>query len=413
MSDQHLQGLLETLLLVEELNPENRERLAQKAQFMSLKAGEKLNAAQEHRWLLYLIEGTLGVLSNGKTETFQAGSARARQPIFSDTQLKDQAVAGSSGRLLRLDRNLYDTLKQHQNKAGYELEDVELSDTENEIFLQIYQACLSKTLTLPVLPEVAVKVQGTVNDPNVDVTQLARIIQMDLGITAGLLQAANSALYAGSQAVAHVRDAIVRLGLDATRKLVLSIALKQVFQSQSPVLRDYMHELWERSVHISALSYAIASYSKRPGIDPEHAMLAGLLCDIGEVPVLNYLQQQGLNPSHSEIVKITTKLHDMVGEMVVNSWGMGPDISQVARESRDWQRKTTQNKPDYCDVVIVARLYRELQKFGETGLPRYDQVPAFTRLGLPPPLPETPLECKAVTDSLAEINAILTLFQAK
>ncbi len=405
MSDLYITDLLESLYPVAQLSTENMQHLLEQGQLVAVQSGAKLNASEEQNHLLYVVEGSIAMLVNNKAEVFDASSERAKSPIFSEHQLKDIAIIASSGRLLRLDRNLFQALQAQQNEAGYEMEDIELTETENRIFLQIYQACLAKTIMLPTLPEVALKIQQTINDKDFDINNLSHIIQADLGIATGLLQAANSAAYAGTKPVANLRDAIVRMGMNTTRKLVLSISLERVFKTRSEALSQYMHTLWDNSVNISALSYVIGKHCRSQNFDPDQAMLAGLLCDIGDVCVLNYFEDQDIDLSYTEIANVAAKLHDIVGEIVVDSWGMGNDIKEVVRESRKWERNTPDDKADYCDIVLLARLYQHLQKNGESHLPRYDNTPSFARLKFAKQ--DNALEWCIIDNSRAEIDAIV------
>ncbi len=369
--------LLKGLQPVGTLASEQRTTLATRGHVTQFEAGQRFTAAQEHHWLLYVLEGRVGLSTQGKPEGVDAGSARARQPIFAEGQLLDHAVALTSVRLLRLDRQLYERLKREHNRSVYEVGDVELTGTEEAVFTSLYQACMTGKLDLPALPETAVRIQAAMQDPDSDARQLARIVGMDLGITGGLVRAANSALYGASSPVVSVREAIVRLGMDATRRLVLTIAMQQVFRARSPELKRHMRELWDRSVHVSVLSFVIARHCK--GFDPEHALLVGLLHRIGVVPILDYLGRHHVDVSAQELDAIVIKLHHLVGELVIGSWGMSSDLSQVVRESGNWYRDPGPTA-DYCDLILVAQLYQQNQSKPDLPMPRYDEIPAFAKL---------------------------------
>jgi HD-like signal output (HDOD) protein len=374
--------ILDELHPVKELDPEKRAGLAQRSQFTDLRRGDRLEAAREHRWLIYLLEGSISLVDEGETRAVAAGSPRARQPLFSEGRFKEQAEALTGVRLLRVDRRVFEILQQQQSQSGYEVEDVELDDTEGALFAEVYEACATGKVDLPALPEIAIKIQTAMKDPDVDIARLARIVGMDLAVTGGLIRAASSAAYGSGNPVKSVRDAIVRLGLTAARRLAITIAMQQVFQAKSPALRRRMQELGDRSVHVSVLSFVMARHCA--GFDPEHALLAGLLHDVGSVPVLDYLGRNHPEISDREIDVIIEKLRGVVGELVVGSWNLGPDISMVVRESGNWQRHQ-QGKADYCDIVLVARLHHLNQAGSAFEVPSYYEVPAFARLGLAPP----------------------------
>ncbi|MFP4682862.1 MAG: HDOD domain-containing protein [Ectothiorhodospira sp.] len=375
---------LQGLTPVGGLGPADLDHMARKAVLLELAPGDKLQAADATRWMLYLLEGKLSLFSEGRPLIIEAHGPRAQHPIFGTGRLREYATALTHSRLLRIDRNLYETLDRQQTESGYELRETPLSELESSLFGGIYQRIITGQLTLPALPEVALRMQAAMNDPEIDAGRLARIIQTDLAVTGGLLKAAKSARYGGNTPVHNVRDAIVRLGFDTTRQLVIGIALKQVFRTEIPAYRQRMQALWERSVHVSALSHILARHGR--GFEPEHAMLAGLIHQVGMVPLLDDLARNHPDLPEGELEDILKRLHPIVGELVINDWGLEPDMVQVACESDRWDRNGTR-PPDYCDVVLVAQLYYMAHVEGGDGnrLPRYDQVPAYTKLGLPEP----------------------------
>ncbi|MGD8497417.1 MAG: HDOD domain-containing protein [Chromatiales bacterium] len=374
--------LLGDLIPIKELGPPHRSRLAQGASLDEVPAGTKLSAAKEQANLLYLIDGELALASVGRAAGHvSAGSARARLPVFSDRAGNDFAVCEAPSMLLRLDKALFSELLNKEHLAGYEVvSDVDVSQTESRLFEQLYQAYHAKQLELPPMPEVALQIKRMADDPDIDITQVARVVQSDPAVAGAIMHAANSPLFRGSSPVSTLKDAVVRLGLKTTRNLAMSLAMRATFQSNVPSVKQRVRKVWERSVTVSALSYAIA---RRCGakFDPERALLAGLLHDIGSVPILNYVAKHRLEHTPEELDEILTKLQTMVGVLVLNYWGFDQELITVVEESSDWAREAGP-EPDYCDLVLVARLCSRLDPQQSAALPALDQVPAVRRLGL-------------------------------
>ena len=400
--------LADKLYPVSELEPAYREQLVQKGSTLVLRPGEKYNGAQAHRWLLYLLSGKLTLFGADTPTIIEAATERAHSPVFGENSLKEHIVAIYACRFLRLDRNFYETLRQEQSQAGYEVRELLLDENEGIVFDQVYQAYLDKKIKLPSLPEIAVKIRLLTNDPTINSARLARLIQTDPGTAGILLHAANSAMYTGLYPVTHIRDAIVRLGLEKTRTLIFTTAMRHVFKGKSELFKHYLHQLWDRSVHISALSYVIARHCH--GFDPERAMLAGLISDVGQLPILNYLDEAQLEPSEEELLKILAKLQAPIGEIVIRYWGLEHSIATVVRESSDWRRQTDNDKADYCDIVLVAKLYPYAPPLAGTDeTPRYDQVPAFNRLPLG--IPDETLKLKLLEEAREELDGVMRMLK--
>ena len=400
--------MLEGLQPVGDLGPDKRAGLAQRGQVMDLRYGQKLDASTEHRWLLYLLEGNVSLVSGGAATTISAGSGRARQPLFHEGQFQEHVVTQGVARILRLDRRVYEILHQQQSQSGYDVEETELDDTESALFAEVYAACTEGKLDLPALPEVAVKIQAAMKDPDVDIKRLANIVSMDIAITAGLVRAASGAAYGSGNPVKSVRDAIVRLGLVAARRLALTIAMQQVFRSDSRVLQRRMRELWDRSVHVSVLSFVLARHCQ--GLEPEQALLAGLLHDVGSLPILDYIGRNHPDATDDEIEGIIEKLHGVVGEIVIGSWSMDSHMSMVVRESGNW-RRDSQGKPDFCDLVIVSRLYHLNEQMPGAAVPAFHEVPAFRNLGLP--APNEAMKLDVIETAAAEIAEMTVVINGK
>lgn len=399
--------MLEGLQPVGNLDPQKRASLAQRGKVFELPHGEHLEASKEHNWLLYVIQGSVRLVADDRTITVSANSPRGREPLFSEGRLRDQVLADRSARILRIDRRVYDILQKQQSQSSYEVEETELNEAESALFAQIYAASMEGKLELPALPEVAIKIQAAMRDPDVDIKRLANLVSMDIAVTAGLIRAASSAAYGSGNPVKSVRDAIVRLGLVVARRLALTIAMQQVFRSKSRALHQRMRELWDRSVHVSVLSFVLAR--ECAGLEPEQALLAGLLHDVGSLPVLDYIGHHFPDATDAEIDSIIHKLHGVVGEIVLSSWGMDSQMSAVVRESGHWLRTGNgTDKPDYCDVVIIARLYHLNVKRPDGVFPAYYEVPAFARLGVEQPNEEKRLDLiENAVDEMTEMMAVI------
>jgi len=392
---------------VSDLDPEKRISLAQRGHFDDLRYNQRIDASQENRWLLYLVDGSVR-LSNGQEEiTIAAGSARAHQPLFSKGNLHERAVALTRGRLLRLDRGLFEVLQRQEQQSGYEIEEIDLNGTESTLFVELYEACSSGKIELPALPDVALKIQAAMKDPDVDIRRLAGIVSADIAIAGGLVQAAGSAVYGTGNPVRSVRDAIVRIGLTASRRLAMTIAMQRVFRPSSSVINQRMQELWQRSLHVSVLSFVIARSVK--GIDAEQALLAGLLNEVGTIPILDYVGKRYPDVSVEELDATISKLQGIVGELVVRSWNLGPEMALVIRDAGNPERRQGADKADLSDVVIVARNYHSNldRSAGEPDEPFY-ALPSFARLGLEPPAEDGTLSIvENAEDEIREMMAVL------
>lgn len=262
----------------------------------------------------------------------------------------------------------------------------------------------SGALVLPTLPEVALQVRDVVEDPDVTAQALAEIITTDAALSARLLKVANSPLYRGRVSVESVQMAVSRLGLTMVRNLVTSLVMEQMFQATSNRLEKRLHELWTQSTEVAALSQVLASKQKR--IKTDEAMLAGLIHNIGVLPILLKAEEcPELLQDTSMLDNIIANLHPRVGAAILESWKFSPEMIAVPAEHTNLNRNSTDG-PDLVDVVQVAVLqsYVNTDKAHEPG--SLDGVPAFGKLGV-----ETDVSVTELDENSEEYAEALALFQ--
>lgn len=356
-------------------------RLAAKIHVSEIEQGTNLRATDEHRWMVYLLQGQMKLVINDRSVIVAPASPYSQRPLFSVNRKSDHAEAKTPCVIARVERALFESLRNSQNTSNYEIIDTPLSGTETEIVSTLFSACMNGELAVPSMPEVALRLEQALTQNDVNINTLARIVQTDLAVTGGLMRAANSAMYGGSQPVRNIRDAIFRLGLDTTRKLAMSLAMRKLFNTDSPELKSRMRQLWAHSVEISALSYEIARLCSPFGFDPEEAMLAGLLHDVGTIPILDYLAQHDIRIEGDELGSLICKLKPFVGEIIASNWGLGDEFTTVLKESESWSRDH-RPEPDYCDIVIVSQIYALSIGEKPDSVPHIDKIPAFEKLSL-------------------------------
>ena len=116
---------------------------------------------------------------------------------------------------------------------------------------------VSKTGSVPSLPSLYEQIMLELRSPDCEIGRVANIIARDAGMTAKILQVANSAFFGLRGQVARPNDAIFRLGLDVVKALVLSVQVFSAFQSDD-VKRLKLTRVWPHSLSTAALARKIA-----------------------------------------------------------------------------------------------------------------------------------------------------------
>jgi HD-like signal output (HDOD) protein len=170
----------------------------------------------------------------------------------------------------------------------------------------------------------------------------------------------------------------------------MTFALKEVFQSDEPLIRDRMRDLWKHSSQVAALCFVLAREIK--GIDPEEALLIGLVHDVGAIPILNYAKKYPELTGDAQALEMTIEhLRGELGAMILRDWRFSPNVVSGARDAENWTRDR-QGEPDCTDLLIVAQVHEKLRKHRIADLPPLEEISAIRRVLGSDASPERSLE---------------------
>ena len=371
--------LLKYLVPIKQLQSEHQLQIADQSHMIDLRVGDELSANEEHRWFLYLLKGKLDLLEMDKTPVLlDAADDRAYHPLFNDGERKTRLVAQTACVIARFEKQLFNTFLDQELITGEELETVEMNEVEGNLFNEIMHAFNMGNLKLPSLPDIAVKVKKALSNHDTSAEDVARIISADPAMATRLIKVSNGPLSRGVAPISSIQSAVVRLGLQTSKELVIGFSIKQLFNTKSRMLVQRMHELYDRSVDIASISFALSKQSGK--LSPDHMLLAGLLHEIGVIPILSYIEDTGLMVTdETELDNIISRLRGAVGSMVIRHWGLPHDLFTVVEEFENWQRQET-GEIDACDMIIIAQIYHRLKHHQLDGLPKIYEVPAFKKL---------------------------------
>ncbi|MBF0468481.1 MAG: HDOD domain-containing protein, partial [Desulfamplus sp.] len=180
------------------------------------------------------------------------------------------------------------------------------------------------------------KILEVCNCDETDIEELVGIISSDALLSARLMQIMSSAWVNLNKEIQSVESAIIYLGIESIKNLVLSISVVQVFSSEKILRQFNMNAFWHHSFRCALLAKKIA---RRSGLaSHDEAFLAGLMHDIGKlVLMVNYPLD------YQEILEKASSDHDLeerekrhfnfthaqVGGWLCQKWNFSPMISDA------------------------------------------------------------------------------------
>ncbi len=146
---------------------------------------------------------------------------------------------------------------------------------------ELIRKIISTTTSLPAMPEVMIKVQKLTKHPGTSPAQLAKIIETDPALVAGILKVANSAYYGFRGKVSTIQHASALFGTRRLGELITAMSAGGVLGKAMDGYGLKAGDLWRHSIAVAATAGEIAS--KMGGETLDDAYIAGLLHDMGKI----------------------------------------------------------------------------------------------------------------------------------
>ena len=377
---------LATLRRLRTLSQFSDDQLTDLAKTLSIQTATKRTrlielGCSEH-FSLYLLKGSIAMIAkDGAIKAHNSQPTGELTPIAHIRPCMYNIDVVSEASYLKIYENqLTQFAHQVEEIDQFEVIEIEQTREESELTLQLFKDMTADSVNLPSLPDVALRIQQAFNDESVDVDSISHIIQSDPAITAKLIMVANSALYQGSGNFDSLNRAVVRLGLETTKQLVISYALKDLFKSNSKIINGRMQALWQHSRKVASLSKILAGLTAK--FDPELALLAGLVHDLGEIAILQYAQEHSsLCDDEEKLLQVVKNLRPQITSMLLSKWNFGGEFVTVGEQSEDWFRNPS-NEADLCDLIMIAQYHSMIGTAAMASLPPISKLPAFSKLGM-------------------------------
>ncbi len=187
----------------------------------------------------------------------------------------------------------------------------------------------SKIKQLPVIPKLLHELMQDFSNDNSRIEDIAKKIAMDQVISAKVLKMANSAAYRRGVEITSIEQAVIRLGFNALRSLVVASGLMTSFRTPSNFDKN---KFWVDNFQVATIAKALAADCR--AIEPETAFTCALLHNIGELLIQSTLPEEA-SLINMAISRGTSRI-DAQREM------LGYDYSQVGAElAKRWSLSET------------------------------------------------------------------------
>lgn len=204
---------------------------------------------------------------------------------------------------------------------------------------EIKEKLIQKIEGLPTLPDVLANLNEIMMDPNASAKEAAEVIQRDPAITSKILRVVNSSFYGFSKKIKTITHAIVILGFNTVKSIVLSASMVEMFDSESSSEHFDHSDFWKHSIGVGSAAKILAQWN---GADnPEEYFTAGLLHDLGKVVLDGYMEDDFLEvmdtvnekdclfkDAEEEVLGMN---HTDIGGLLFEDWNLSDNLIEAAK----------------------------------------------------------------------------------
>jgi HD-like signal output (HDOD) protein len=228
---------------------------------------------------------------------------------------------------------------------------------------------------LPTLPNVVMEILRLCDDPNSNTREIAALIENDPVLTTKVLKLVNSSYFGLSKELYSVNQALVLIGYNQMKNLILSTSMLQMFKKDTQVGSFSRRELWKHSIGVGI---ATRFLSKRYRVEnPEQAFVAGLIHDVGKViidwffhehfvKIIDLVEQEScwIREAEQRVMKVT---HEDIGSYLTTRWHL-PDLFRETIAYHHEPSRAREHQSLAAIVQVADNIIRQL-KVGYGGDP--------------------------------------------
>jgi len=195
---------------------------------------------------------------------------------------------------------------------------------------------------LPGLPHVLIEILDAISSDKADYKGIASTVRHETAVVAKLISAANSSIFGNSKPCDSIERALLFLGTDAVKTIVITTSIQQYFADFSLQHDQFLKTFWRRSLITANVAKVLATLTSYP--NPDEAYLCGLLTNVGQLILLTshgdrYLELLASSDSDEQLLEremqeFSTRYCDLSAELI-ESWNIPGFMADASRYQQE------------------------------------------------------------------------------
>lgn len=231
--------------------------------------------------------------------------------------------------------------------------------SNHKSYLKTIRAYIAR---LPSLSTTTAKVLETCNNPESSPNDLNRVIGLDPVLAGQVLRLTNSAYYSLAHPISSLTRAIIMLGINTVKNLVLSVAILEQLHNKQSFRALSAEKFWAHSLSVGVIAKCLAMVRGVSLSDQEEFFICGLLHDLGKIPLNcqfpdEYFQTLDLTKrsrwplAHAESLVFGID-HGIVGGLIAKKWRLSPAFI----EALECHHQPDKSLPEHQQLVFIVAL---------------------------------------------------------
>lgn len=241
---------------------------------------------------------------------------------------------------------------------------------------------------MPSLSTTVTKVMTVCNSPNASPNELNRLISLDPVLTGKLLKLVNSAYYGVACRITTLTHAIIMLGVNTVKNMVLATSILANLKMRSEIKRMPIDSFWAHSLCVGVTAKAMAKAQQVAAMGQEEYFVSGLMHDMGKLPIMvcfPELYQKVLEQAakdHAPLFEIEQAHfgfdHCFVGKLIAAKWRLNTEMGRAITHHHQPYEKGREPDLSLGSIALANQAALQFQ-IGSAGDP-YNDIELFEEL---------------------------------